>query len=55
MLTPSEARQLEGVSRRHKVPVPEFICAAMRQHDGLSTESDHQPGPHDVKRGTRSS
>ena len=44
MLTPAQARQLERLSQHQEVSVPELIRTAIRQHYGLPTESDRQPG-----------
>ena len=55
MLTPAQARQLERLSRHHEVSVPELIRTALRQHYGLPTESDRQPGLYDTKGRSQSS
>lgn len=44
MRTPAQARQLERLFQRYVVSVPELIRTALRQHGGLPTESDRQPG-----------
>ena len=49
MLTPAQARQLERLSQHQEVSVPELIRTALRQHYGLPTESDRQPGLYDAK------
>ena len=49
MLTPAQARQLERLSQHQEVSVPELIRTALRQHYGLPTESDRQPGLYDGK------
>ena len=49
MMTPAQARQLERLSQHQEVSVPELIRTALRQHYGLPTESDRQPGLCDGK------
>ena len=49
MLTPAQERQLECLSQHHEVPVPGLVRTAIRQHYGLPTESDRQPGLCDTK------
>ena len=50
MLTPAQERQLECLSQHHEVSrCPSLIRTAIRQHYGLPTESDRQPGLYDTK------
>ena len=46
---PGAGRQLERLSQHQEVSVPELIRTALRQHYGLPTESDRQPGLYDTK------